>query len=157
MSNFEPSKEMLAIKVFISSLPHGAYVSYEDVQKATKVPMDNRGKGFLRSACHSLGVQYRCDRGTGIELESPENSMHIITSTVKRVSNSVKIAHKSSSNLLLHHLENMNQEDRNRATAVVSLLGATMAFSKGLEQAYKPQGKLSVVSPPSIGLDPFKK
>ena len=83
--------------------------------------------------------------------------MHIITSTVKRVSNSVKIAHKSSSNLLLHHLENMNQEDRNRATAVVSLLGATMAFSKGLEQAYKPQGKLSVVSPPSIGLDPFKK
>lgn len=156
MSNFEPSKEMLAVKGFISSLPYGAYVSYADIAEATAVPMDTRGKAYLRSACRSLGVEYRCDRGSGIEIESPENSMHIITSRVKRVSSSVKRANKSSTALFQAHAVNMSQEDRNRAAAVVSLLGATMAFSKGLEQVYKPQGKLNVIRP-TLGEDPFKK
>jgi len=156
MRRFEPSKEMLAIKAFVSPMPDGAFIRYEDVENATRVPMEVKGKQYLRSALDSLGRSWRCDKGVGIELESPNNSMHIITEKVRRVSSAVKKGHKVTSRLIEHHLEDMNQDDRSRATAVASLLGATMAFAKGLEQAYKPK-KLNIVSPPSLSDSPFTK
>lgn len=145
---FEPSKEMLQIKAILENAPPGAYLSYDDIEKGSKVPMDLRGKSLLRSACRSLKLAYRCDRGSGIELEAPGNAMSIVTTQVKRVDNGLKRTGKVSRRLQDRYLEQMSDEDRPRLTAVVSLLGAISAVAGGLKRLYseKPEALNTVSS-----------
>lgn len=144
---FKPSSEQLIIKSFIESLPSGAYVSYFDIQSATSITMDHRGKSILRSSLKSLGIEYRVDVGKGIELESKDNCLAIVTGRVNRVSKALTNADKTTSKMVSRYIKDLDGYDRDRLISTASLFGAIHAMSKGLSKIYKPKvDRLAVIN-----------
>lgn len=141
---FEPSKELAVLKGFFSELPSGAYVSYEEITRKTGIAMNARGKSIMRSALRSLKREYHADKGNGIELESPKNAMVLVTGRVKRASNSLRRADKTTTRMAERYVEELPKDDRDRLLMTASLFGAIRAMAKGLSSIYKPK-KLSNV------------
>lgn len=159
MARFQSSREKLEIQTFISGLPggpHGKRLEYIDIEKATGVPMDVKGKCYLRSALYALKLYYLVDRGKGIEIQSADNCISIAAGKGKRACNAVKYAHKSCVQMLVDHSEDMRQDVRNNMTMFGSLWGSAMAFTKAVGDAYKPKN-LAVLDQTALGFDPFKK
>jgi len=134
---FEPSKEFMQIKSMLETIPLGSHITYAEIESKTGVKMDIRGKTILRSAARSLKLEYRADRGVGVEIESEKNAMHIVTGRVKRVSSSLKRADKTASRMTERYVEQLPKDDRDRLLATASLFGAIKAMAKGLANIYK--------------------
>jgi hypothetical protein len=135
---FEPSMELTVLKAFFQNMPQGAYVLYSDIEKHTKVKMDTRGKQLMRSALRSLHVEYRAERGQGIEIEGVKNAMHIVTGRVKRVSKAITRADKTTAHMT-KYLDQLPPPDRDRLLATASVFGAVKTLAKGLTNIYKPK------------------
>lgn len=138
---FEPSVETLRLEQFVRELPEGAFVAYDDIAQATSIQMDVRGKYLLRTACKRAERYYRCDPGTGIELDCPENTMGIVTGKTKRVSRALHRTYLVSTTLSERYLPRLQDSARQQLTALTSLLGAVQAMSRGLSRIYssRPQ------------------
>lgn len=134
---FKASQTMLELKSFFSDIPDGAMVEYADIQSKTGVQMDNKGKGYMRSALKSLNREYCCIPGVGIELDSPGNAMQIVSGRARSIDSSLRRANKSSRNMFEKHYQEMDEKDRERLGACVSLFGAVSAVAKGLTKIYK--------------------
>lgn len=145
---FQPSKELITLKGFFDGLPTGAYITYEEIEKETGIAMDTRGKGTMRTALKSLKLEYRSDVGKGIELECPANAMQLVTNKVKRSSNSLTSAGKTTAHLTEKYIHQLPSVDRDRLLATASLFGAIQAMAKGLSSIYKPK-KLKIIPPQS--------
>ena len=140
---FEPSKELAVLKGLLNQTPSGAYLTYFDIEQKTNIKMDSRGKSILRSALRSVKREYRCNRSEGIELESPHNAMHLVTNRVKRVSNSLKKADKTTSRMAERYIDSLKKDDLERLLMTASLFGAIKTMAKGLSNIYKPMVKLT--------------
>ena len=151
---FEPSKEIVILKGLLSQTPSGAYVTYSDIETKTNIKMDTRGKSILRSALRSMKREYRCNRGEGVELESQHNAMHLVTNRVKRVSNSLKKADKTTTRMAERYLDSLKKDDRDRLLMTASLFGAIKAMAKGLSNIYKPMAKLTKMP---VSIPDFRK
>lgn len=79
------SEETLRIINYLQDVPHGQYLTYDQIQKDTGVNMDNKGKGYLRTACKKLKRLYSCNIGHGINLIDEK------TATTKLVHDNIKI------------------------------------------------------------------
>jgi len=136
---FEPSIEMIKLKGFLSDVPNDASVLYSDIEKATGVRMDLRGKALMRSALNGLRREYRSDRGVGIQLEGSGNCMNLVTTKAVRVGSALKRANKTTIRMVDRYVEELPPPDKSRLIATASLFGAIMAMAKGLADIYKPK------------------
>ena len=143
---FEPSKELVVLKSFLNEVPLGGFISYKDVEAKTEIKMNERGKSILRSALRSLKMEYRCDKGNGIEIESDKNTMHIVTDKVKRVGNSLRRADRTIVRMTERYVDQLPKPDRDRLLSTASLFGAIRAMAKGLSNIYKVP-KLNTINP----------
>ena len=143
---FEPSKELVVLKSFLNEVPLGGFISYKDIEAKTEIKMNERGKSILRSALRSLKMEYRCDKGNGIEIESDKNTMHIVTDRVKRVSNSLRRADRTVIRMTERYVDQLPKPDRDRLLSTASLFGAIRAMAKELSNIYKVP-KLNTINP----------
>ena len=143
---FEPSKELVVLKSFLNEVPLGGFISYKDIEAKTEIKMNERGKSILRSALRSLKMEYRCDKGNGIEIESDKNTMHIVTDKVKRVGNSLRRADRTIVRMTERYVDQLPKPDRDRLLSTASLFGAIRAMAKGLSNIYKVP-KLNTINP----------
>lgn len=157
LKRFEPSPEMEALRGWLADAPEGAYVTYVEAEKATGVRMDTRGKQLLRSALRSLDREYRVERGVGIELDSPENTLPIITRRFRAVSNSSKRAAKTTRILYDRHHEKLPEEDRHKVTFAASVLSTMLAMSRALSARYRTQARIPEATNLSAGNRPVFK
>ena len=134
---FELNEETIKLRGFFENMPSNSYITYADIEKATGVKMTLRGKNHMRSALRHLKREYRSDKGVGIELEGAKNCMELVTGRVKRASNGLKRATKTTNLMQARYLEELPPDDRNRLLATASLFGAVSAMAKGLSQMYK--------------------
>ena len=155
MRRFEPSEETLKLIDLFSKAEDGSYWKYEDIERATDVVMDNKGKERMRSALNHLKQDYRVERAEGIELAGVKNVMHITTNKTERVRSAIKNADKTSGRLFVKFYDQLPDPDRQRMAAVASLLGAVSAMSAGLKKLYPEPPKLEnlaqdVILPPGV-------
>lgn len=120
----EASSEMLAIKDFLSDAPDGAIIPYSDIENKSGVKMDSRGKQYMRSALHSLGREYACVRGYGVELSSADNSDVLVGSRLIKIDRAVKRGERTTSRVIAKHLEDMPQKTREKVLLAGSIFGA---------------------------------
>lgn len=143
---FEPSKETLELQSLLEKAPDHAYLTYDDISKASGIAMDTRGKQLLRTAVKRCDRAYRVDRGVGIELDGPKNTMNIVSSRLTRISSAIKKGHNTTQLMMARNMERMDQPHRDRLTASASLLGAIMAVSTGLKRLYSSKPEQLTVS-----------
>lgn len=147
---FTPSQETLKLAAFIAMLPAGAYLSYENIEQKLGIAMTSRGKATLRRACRRCKREYRADRGNGIELDGPANAMAIVAGKTNRIRGALVSARETSSNVG-RFADDMSQEDRDRWSLTVSLLGAIEASAQSFKKLYKPSPQaLNTINRPVI-------
>ena len=138
MSNFKPSHDSTVIESFFSTAPHGAFISYADIESATSVTMDNAGKSALRQALNRLKLPYDVRRGEGVELCGKDNAERIIAGKIRRIDTSVKNADKTQKQVCSLHLPDMDEDTKKRILLVGSALGAIIAASRQYKEIMKP-------------------
>jgi len=141
---FKPNEEMLTLKAFFSEIPKGAFLSYNEIQAKSGVKMDNRGKQLMRSALRSLKIEYACNSGVGIELESEKNCMYLVTGRMRKVSSGLKRADKTTTRMTERYVQDLPPADRDRLVATASLFGTIKALAKGLSDIYKKPKLINV-------------
>lgn len=141
---FQPSKELAVLKGLLNETPLGSHLTYANIEAKTGIKMNTRGKSILRSAFRSLKIEYACDVGVGVEIESDKNTMVRVTGRMKRVSGSIRRADKTTTRAVERYSEALPKDDRDRLFAVASVFGAMRAMARGLAGIYKTPKLLTV-------------
>lgn len=140
----EASNEMLQIKEHLSILPDGTLVSYEDIEKATGVIMDSRGKQYLRSAIYSLKREYACIRGWGIEFASATNADKLVGNRLIKIDRAVDRGSKTT-RIVMKFLNDMTPDTQKRVLLAGSVFGAIKASAQLARQQYnEAKSKLKI-------------
>ena len=120
----EISEETLEIMRFISGKGPGTVLSYKEIQGATGVTMDAKGKSYLRSALRKLKIEYECTFGESITLASPKNATKIVFHRLKKVDSSVRRAEKTHGNITSNFYGQLNEHEQKRLAFIGSAFGA---------------------------------
>lgn len=131
----EATMQMLAIKDYLELANDGAIIPYADVEKNTKVKMNEKGKQYLRSALRSLGREYACIIGYGIELESPENAINLVGHRLIKIDNAVKRGEKTANNVM-KFMNDMSDTDKKKVLFCASVFGAIRASASIAKKEY---------------------
>src|SRR6186997_969054 len=92
----EVSKQSLQIENVLKAAKPGDFITYKNLEVLSGVRMDNRGKGYMRTALNRLKLEYTPRMGEGIELASPENAISIVSKRVIKIDSSVRRAEKTT-------------------------------------------------------------
>jgi hypothetical protein len=93
------SEDTLTIINYLKDIPHGQYLTYEQIQTDTKVKMDTKGKSYLRTACKKLKREYSPVIGSGIELASAKSATGLVAHRLIRIDKAVKRGEKTYNNV----------------------------------------------------------
>lgn len=143
-ATFKASEHTLMIEAYLKTLNAGDRVSYETIAQESAVPMDTKGKSYLRTAANRLNIEYSSIRGQGIELCSEMNATGMIATRVQRIDKSVKRADKTTKRVTDQFYEKLSNEDKQHVNVVASMFGAIRAYSNNARLLFKkPIVKLS--------------
>ena len=137
----EVSKETLQIEAYIKTLNPGEKVFYEIIAKETGVPMDLRGKQFMRSALNRLKIEYSCIHGQGIELASHINATGLIAHKVIKIDKAVKRAGKTTNRITHQFYDQLSEIDQKQVNYVASIFGAISQYSKNARLLFRKEPK----------------
>lgn len=135
----EVSKETLAIEAYLKTLNPGAAVSYHTITKETGVPMDTKGKQYMRTAMNRLKLEYTCIRGVGIELCSPVNATGIIATKVIRIDKAVRRAGKTTKRVTSQFYDQLSESDKQHVNVVASIFGALQGYSRNARLLFQKE------------------
>jgi hypothetical protein len=108
---------------FLEQQPSDSVLSFEDIYKATGVPMEEAGKICVRRACKRLKLEYYPTRSIGIKLAGMETAMPIIAKRGRRIRAGVKQGLKSYKNLI-PHIPQLPEQERKYLNLQLGLFGA---------------------------------
>jgi hypothetical protein len=113
---FEPNEQrredFRAFTAVISAASDGKRMSYVEIEQASGVRMDQRGKGIFRSAAKRSNRPYLTIPGLGVEFSSADNAIEIARDKLVRVRHSVSRFQKTASILADKHLDEMRPADK---------------------------------------------
>lgn len=132
----EVSKEALKIEEFLQTCKPGETIAYADIQRESGVAMNTKGKGYLRTALHRLGLEYTAIRGFGIELACGKNGFAIIGSRLKKINSSVKRADKTQKTIQDKFWSELSDEDKKRVLFTGAIFGAIKLASGSSRQLF---------------------
>lgn len=135
----EVSKETLLIEAYLKTLNPGEKVLYATIQKETGVPMNDRGKQFMRTALNRLHLEYTCIHGQGIELCSPVNATGIIAHKVIRIDKAVKRAGKTTKRVTTQFYDKLSDVDKQHVNVVASIFGALQGYAKNARLLFRKE------------------
>ena len=109
-------------------------ISYLEIEDATGVKMDLRGKGYLRNAAKYSGVEYSAIPKYGIEIAGPNNGTQIIGGRLARIDAATRRAETATKNINRRYLGDMSQEDQKTILFLGSVFGAIRASAEGYKR-----------------------
>jgi hypothetical protein len=127
---FKISAEVKRLKEFLEDAAQqrpGQQISYMEIEEITGVPMNVKGKGYLRNAAQYVGVEYSAIPKYGIELASAGNGLSIIGGRLARIDAATRRAEKSTKNISSRYFADMDDRDRSAVLFLGSVFGAIRA------------------------------
>lgn len=145
---FKITQEVSKLKEFLetaASARPDAQISYLEIEDATGIPMDKKGKGYLRNAAKYCGVEYSAVPKYGIEIAGPNNGNQIIGGRLARIDSATRRAEMATKNISKRYIKDMSEEDQKTILFLGSVFGAIRASAEGYKRlavARKPQPAL---------------
>ena len=131
---FEISKSTLKIQEFLEEKEPGTFIKFSEIQSETQIPMNNKGKGYLRTALNRMKTEYIPVRSIGIILASPDNSMAIVNGKIIRIDNATKRANKTHKRIVNDFYEKLSENDKKRADFVGAVLAIIRQDASGIKK-----------------------
>lgn len=130
------SEETLKIEALLTNAEKGKFFSYTELQDLTGVIMNNRGKGFMRTALKRLKQPYECIKGTGIKLLSSENASRIVVNRVVKIDNSVKKADKITRQVHEKVYDELTEAEQKNIKFLGALFGTIRSYSQSAKRIF---------------------
>lgn len=135
----EISKETLAVEEFIRTLSADETATYLEIEQATGVRMDARGRARIAVATKRAGAAYACIKGFGIKMAGPMTGRDLVMDRTARIDSAVKRAERIAAIVMARHRDGMPASDRQQ----VELTSATFAMIRVLANDRKRELKLA--------------
>lgn len=137
MTIAEVSKQTLQIENVLKAAKPGDTITYKNLEVLSGVRMDNKGKGYLRTAMNRLKLEYSPVRGEGIELASPENSISIVSKRVVKIDNSVRRAEKTTKRVTNQFYDKLNEHEQRNVNYLSAVFASLRAYSQSAKMFFK--------------------
>ena len=141
------SEEVTRLKEFLENAAiyrAGQIISYDEITDATDVPMNVKGKGYLRNAARYCGVEFSTIPKQGIEIAGPDNSAEIMGGRLARIDSATRRSETAAKNISARYLEDMSDHDKSSITMLVSILGAIRASTDQYKRVRKAKQKQAI-------------
>lgn len=134
---FKITEEVTKLKEFLekSAIDRAdQQISYLEIEHATGVIMDSKGKSYLRNAAKYSGVEYTAIPKYGIEIAGPNNGTQIIGGRLARIDAATRRAETATKNISNRHLSAMSPDDQKTILFLGSVFGAIRASAEGYKR-----------------------
>lgn len=133
----QASSQTLKIENVLKAYKPGEFIPYKNIESLTGVKMDNKGKGYLRTALNRLKLEYSPVSGQGIELASAQNAIVIVSKRVIKIDNSVKRAEKTTKRITNQFYNDLPEHDQKNVNYLSAVFAALSAYSKSAKTFFK--------------------
>lgn len=133
----EVSKQSLKLENILKTFRPGEFIAYKNLESLSGVRMDNKGKGYLRTALNRLKLEYSPVVGQGIQLASPENAIAIVSKRVIRIDNSVKRAEKTTKRVTDQFYDKLGDHEQKNVNYLSAVFASLRAYSKSAKLFFK--------------------
>lgn len=120
-SNEETALELARLREFFEAQPDHAMCSWLEIERATSVVMDARGRRLATRVLRRRG--YEIVSGLGVRLASSANAAAIVEGKVRRIGGALSAAKKSHESMS-RFTPQMSEGDRQRMIARGAFFGA---------------------------------
>jgi hypothetical protein len=133
----EISKQSLKLEETLRSFKAGEFIPYKILESLSGVRMDNKGKGYLRTALNRLKLEYSPVIGQGIQLASAENAISIVSKRVIRIDNSVKRAEKTTKRVTNQFYDKLTEHEQRNVNYLSAVFASLRAYSQSAKTFFK--------------------
>lgn len=137
MTIAEVSKQTLQIESVLRAAKPGDFITYKNLELLSGVKMDNKGKGYMRTALNRLKLEYSPRMGEGIELASPENSISIVSKRVIKIDSSVKRAEKTTKRITNQFYDKLTEHEQKNVNYLSAVFASLRAYSQSAKVFFK--------------------
>jgi hypothetical protein len=126
-------RDLEAIKNVVGDAKDGARFSWLELEQATGVKMDDRGKALLRQQLDRINRPYLSLHGDGIELSCPTNAEEIVGRHTLRLKNAFTSAKETTDVVMVRHGKELASDVLARLThkqAMFATLDLTAELAK---------------------------
>ena len=127
----EQQEAMRKLRDFAVGLDDGEIVGWTDIEVATGVKMDIKGRARFCTVLRRLKRPYVNKPGYGVEMSCSENALEIVQIRGRRVGSALSNAREVTEQVSGRHLADMPSADRERLKHYQAVL-ATLALSESL-------------------------
>lgn len=134
---FKITEEVTKLKEFLETAAAerpDTQISYLEIEDATGITMDLKGKGYLRNAAKYCGVEYSAVPKYGIEIAGPNNGTQIIGGRLARIDAATRRAETATKNISKRYLHDMDDESQKTIIFLGSVFGAIRASAEGYKR-----------------------
>jgi len=137
------SSNTLKIQDFLQRKKPGTEISYMDIQDSTGVTMDNRGKGYMRTALKRARLEYAPIIGYGIVLADSNTTMPLVIRKLNKIDKAVKRADRTHKNLQARFLESLTLQEQKQLLFVGAAFGAIRVAAENGRMIYSSKNKIN--------------
>lgn len=134
---FKITQEVSKLKEFLEEAAANrpdTQISYLEIEDITGIPMDQKGKGYLRNAAKYCGVEYSAVPKYGIEIAGPNNGTQIIGGRLARIDAATRRAETATKNIQKRYIRDMDDESQKTIIFLGSVFGAIRASAEGYKR-----------------------
>lgn len=134
---FKITEEVTLLKEFLEKAAQerpDQQISYLEIEHATGISMDKKGKGYLRNAARYSGVEYSAIPKYGIEIAGPTNGNQIIGGRLARIDAATRRAETATKNISRRYRKDMTQDDQRTVIMLGSIFGAIRASAESYKR-----------------------
>lgn len=133
----QASSQTLRIENVLKTSRPGEFITYKNIEVLSGVKMDNKGKGYLRTALNRLKLEYSPVPGEGIELASAQNAIVIVSKRVVKIDNSVKKAEKTTKRITNQFYDKLSESEQKNVNYLSAVFASLRAYSQSAKMFFK--------------------
>lgn len=133
----QASSQTLRIENVLKTSRPGEFITYKNIESLSGVKMDNKGKGYLRTALNRLKLEYSPVSGQGIELASAQNAIVIVSKRVVKIDNSVKKAEKTTKRITNQFYDKLSESEQKNVNYLSAVFASLRAYSQSAKMFFK--------------------
>uniref|UniRef100_A0A6M3L492 Uncharacterized protein n=1 Tax=viral metagenome TaxID=1070528 RepID=A0A6M3L492_9ZZZZ len=131
------SEETLKLQQYITTQEDGTELSYLEIEQATGIDMNERGKQILRRGIKRARREYSTIRGYGIKLACPETTLPILSGKIIKIDRCVKRAEKTHHTLQEQFFSQLSPEEQKQILFAGAVFGAIRIAAENGKLIYK--------------------
>lgn len=121
---------------------NGDELSFERIHHETGVVMDEKGKGYLRTAMKRAKIEYSAMIGYGVKLADVKSIMPILSNRLVKIDRAVKRADKTHKNLQEQFFEALSPSEQKQLLYVGAVFGAIRVAAENGKLVYQNKTKI---------------